>query len=137
MLHGIKQYFSKSLISQLRGLSSGLRDRPAVSVSKGETSGTLTLQRPKVRNALNMDILNILTAQLLEWERDPGIECVVIRGRDRSVFCAGGDVKLILDRDNLKGEKPFLHLSKENCLSKFILLGAYSVYTLCIRHPIS
>ena len=89
---------------------------PAVSVSEGETSVTLTLQRPKFLNALNMDILKTLTDQLLVWERAPRIACVVMRGRERGVFCAGGDVKLLMQAENLKGGLPFLQLSTENCL---------------------
>ncbi len=51
---------------------------------------TLTLNRPEVRNALNMGLLQALRAALAEAGRD-GVRCLVLTGAGKG-FCAGADV---------------------------------------------
>lgn len=53
---------------------------------------TLTLNRPESRNALNMDLLNLLTAELCDADTDDAIDLVVLTGTDPT-FCAGLDLK--------------------------------------------
>ncbi|MGI9523872.1 MAG: enoyl-CoA hydratase [Hyphomicrobiaceae bacterium] len=53
---------------------------------------TLTFNRPKQRNALTANMLDILARELAKAELDSRIGCVVLTGAGNS-FCAGGDVK--------------------------------------------
>jgi enoyl-CoA hydratase/carnithine racemase len=57
-----------------------------------EGIATLYLNRPDRLNALSIDLIERACAQLAEWELDPAVRCVVLRGRGRA-FCAGDDVK--------------------------------------------
>jgi len=60
-----------------------------------ETDGrvaTITLRRPKVRNALNADMLGELRGAFERAELDQGIGAVVLTG-DGPSFCAGQDVR--------------------------------------------
>ena len=57
---------------------------------------TLTLNRPEVRNALDMTMRRDLEAALARLDEDPGVRVVVVRGAGEH-FCAGGDVKLMRD----------------------------------------
>lgn len=52
---------------------------------------TLTLNRPKVLNALSHGMMETLTATLKKAERDASVRAVVITGNGRA-FCAGADL---------------------------------------------
>jgi enoyl-CoA hydratase len=54
-------------------------------------AGVVTLTRPKALNALNLGMVRALSAALSAWERDDGVDVVVVTGEGRA-FCAGGDI---------------------------------------------
>ncbi len=56
---------------------------------------TLTLARPAARNALTLDMIEALHAELDRIEGDPSIRMVVLRG-EGGHFCSGADVKAFL-----------------------------------------
>ncbi len=53
--------------------------------------GVITLNRPKQLNALNGQLMDELGAQLLAWDADDAIGCVVIVGSEKA-FAAGADI---------------------------------------------
>jgi enoyl-CoA hydratase/carnithine racemase len=57
----------------------------------------LTLNRPNALNALSLEMIRQLTAQLLAWRDDPQVGAVLLRGANRQgkvpAFCAGGDIR--------------------------------------------
>lgn len=59
--------------------------------------GCITLNRPKAINALSLDMVRALLAQLLAWRDDARVLAVVIRGSNKEGpfghFCAGGDIR--------------------------------------------
>jgi enoyl-CoA hydratase len=57
--------------------------------------GLVRLNRPKALNALTRAMCAALDAKLVEWERDPSVKAVVLRGEGERAFCAGGDVRHI------------------------------------------
>src|SRR5690606_25129358 len=59
--------------------------------------GLVTLNRPKALNALTLSMLHRLDPLLAEWEEDPGIAAIVVRGAGGKAFCAGGDVRAIAE----------------------------------------
>jgi enoyl-CoA hydratase/carnithine racemase len=67
-----------------------------VNVSDGV--GTVTLNRPEVRNALNPTLLRELETALGALEADPAARAVVLRGAGDKAFCAGADLKGVGDR---------------------------------------
>ena len=54
--------------------------------------GVVTLNRPKVLNALSFDLARELDGALTEFEKDPAIKAVVITGSGERAFSAGGDL---------------------------------------------
>ncbi len=58
----------------------------------------LRLNRPKVKNALNMELRQALADAAGRIAGDKGIGCVVITGGD-DVFAAGADIGLLVDKD--------------------------------------
>ena len=54
--------------------------------------GHATLTKPAALNALNLDMINLLTPQLEKWQQDPKIAMVFIDGSGERAFCAGGDI---------------------------------------------
>lgn len=53
---------------------------------------TVTLNRPRVRNALNAELRLRLPATLAQADADPGVDVVILTGADPA-FCAGLDLK--------------------------------------------
>ncbi|MEP0321852.1 enoyl-CoA hydratase [Bauldia litoralis] len=58
--------------------------------------GLITLNRPKVLNALNTELIGELCAAVDGYEADPKIGCMVITGSDKA-FAAGADIKEMSD----------------------------------------
>lgn len=52
---------------------------------------TLTLNRPEVRNAMSMAMINELLTALKQAEENPGVRVIVLRGAGGH-FCSGGDI---------------------------------------------
>lgn len=57
----------------------------------GEGIGRVTINRPEALNALNVQVLDELSAVLSEHERDVGLNALVLTGSGRS-FVAGADI---------------------------------------------
>ncbi|MDA9621072.1 enoyl-CoA hydratase/isomerase family protein [Pelagibacteraceae bacterium] len=70
------------------------------------STGVITLSRPKALNALNLNMAIQLSKKLKEWEDDNAVERVILLGEGNH-FCAGGDVKSV----HLSG--PFSELKRE------------------------
>lgn len=56
--------------------------------------GWLTLNRPDVLNALNLEMTDAIVDHLEKWQEDPTVHRVVIQGNGRA-FCAGGDLRQV------------------------------------------
>ncbi|HXS52918.1 MAG TPA: enoyl-CoA hydratase/isomerase family protein [Usitatibacter sp.] len=54
---------------------------------------TVTLNRPRVLNALSFGMLRQLALRLDEWEHDERVRAIVLRGAGGKAFCAGGDMR--------------------------------------------
>lgn len=61
--------------------------------SKKEFSATITLNRPRVHNALNLEMLQELgdALQIAQWDDDVAV--IVITGAGTKAFCTGADIK--------------------------------------------
>jgi len=58
---------------------------------------TVTLNRPHALNAFTLGMYRRFAPMLRQWEGDPGIHAVLIRGAEGRAFCAGGDVRAIAE----------------------------------------
>ncbi|MDF1795265.1 MAG: enoyl-CoA hydratase/isomerase family protein [Coxiellaceae bacterium] len=59
--------------------------------------GVITLNRPKALNALTQTMCIAIYEALNEWDADPAIKAVIIKGEGEKAFCAGGDIRQIYD----------------------------------------
>ncbi|MFK9004658.1 enoyl-CoA hydratase/isomerase family protein [Pseudomonas pergaminensis] len=59
--------------------------------------GHLTLNRPAGLNAITLQMVRSLSAQLQAWAEDPKVYAVVLRGAGDKAFCAGGDIRSLYD----------------------------------------
>ena len=58
----------------------------------------ITLNRPETRNALSLEIRNGLFAAWDRFERDPALRVAILTGSGDKAFCAGGDLKEMVER---------------------------------------
>jgi enoyl-CoA hydratase len=56
--------------------------------------GVIALNRPEAINALSLEMIEGIAAQLEAWRHDKGVRAVLFEGRGSRGFCAGGDVRL-------------------------------------------
>jgi enoyl-CoA hydratase len=66
-------------------------------------AGVITLNRPQALNALNFNMVKLMTKQLKAWASDKNIERIIIKGAGEKAFCAGGDIRVLHDA-GLRGE---------------------------------
>lgn len=61
--------------------------------------GFITLNRPRALNALSLGMVRDLMAILLDWQTNPQVLAVAIRGSNKEgpfgAFCAGGDIRFL------------------------------------------
>jgi enoyl-CoA hydratase/carnithine racemase len=59
--------------------------------------GCITLNRPKALNALSLEMIRLLTQSLIEFQANPQVLAVLVRGQGKDEpfghFCAGGDIR--------------------------------------------
>ena len=62
-----------------------------------ENIGTLTINRPELRNALNEETMDEIKAGLVELDQNPEVRVIVLKGAGDKAFCAGGDLNNMID----------------------------------------
>ena len=81
---------------------------PQVLIERGAHCGLLTLNRPEALNALSLAMVRSLTQALRQWQDDPTVALVALRGSNKAGavgtperwfghFCAGGDIRYFHD----------------------------------------
>lgn len=63
----------------------------------GARLGIATLDAERSLNALSLPMLIALQERLDIWANDPHIVCVLLRGNGEKAFCAGGDVRALIE----------------------------------------
>lgn len=79
------------------------------------STGIIHLNRPKVLNALNLEMVELFLDKLKKWQLDFSIKRVILTGEGQAL-CAGGDIKSLFlssEKSNLKK----LFLQKEYTLN--------------------
>ncbi len=61
--------------------------------ANGKALGVITLSVEKTLNSLTLPMVELMRAQLLEWQSDARIAAVFMQGAGEKAFCAGGDVQ--------------------------------------------
>lgn len=85
---------------------------PTVLSAREGRLGLLTLNRPEALHALNLDMVERLTTELLAWRDDAGVAAVLLdHAPGTRGFCAGGDIRMLAEsgaRDGVEA-KAFFH----------------------------
>ena len=69
----------------------------SVLLARDGRAGRITLNRPNVLNALDLDMIRGIRDALDTWRESPEIHAIVIQGAGERAFCAGGDIRQIRD----------------------------------------
>ena len=109
-------------------------------VEQNERVVLVTLNRPKVLNALNSDVMQEMISTMQELDRDPGVGCFVLTGSERA-FAAGADIKELASKsymdmfheDFLAGWEGFtkLRTPKIAAVSGYALGGGCELAMMC------
>ncbi|MFT1026531.1 enoyl-CoA hydratase/isomerase family protein, partial [Acinetobacter baumannii] len=59
--------------------------------------GMITLDRVTHLNALSLDMIKSIGAQLELWRNDAAVQAVLIKSNSPKAFCAGGDIRYLYD----------------------------------------
>lgn len=68
---------------------------PQIEIGTEGKLGVIALNRPEAINALSLEMIEGIAAQLEAWRADPAIQAVLFEGRGAKGFCAGGDVRAV------------------------------------------
>jgi len=81
---------------------------PELLVEKKDHVTTLTLNRPEVRNALSVNLMQDLVTALEEADTDGETRVVILKGAGEKAFCAGADLRMVSE----KGAQGIMELRK-------------------------
>lgn len=70
---------------------------PDVLLDKVGRAGVITMNRPKVLNALNLSMIRQIYPKLKKWDQDLETDIVIIKGVGGKAFCAGGDIRAVTE----------------------------------------
>ncbi|WP_201536220.1 enoyl-CoA hydratase/isomerase family protein [Psychrobacter immobilis] len=63
----------------------------------GHLIGIMTLNMPKSLNALSVEMCQLLSKQLEQWQANDQVVALVLKGAGDKAFCAGGDIRKLYD----------------------------------------
>ncbi|MEV6006634.1 enoyl-CoA hydratase/isomerase family protein [Streptomyces sp. NPDC051976] len=58
-------------------------------------TGVIALDRPGALNALDLTMVQLMTAALEEWRDDDAVRSVVVHSTSPKAFCSGGDIRAV------------------------------------------
>nr|XP_015797349.2 3-hydroxyisobutyryl-CoA hydrolase, mitochondrial [Nothobranchius furzeri] len=96
---------------------------PEVLLEKVGRTGVITINRPKVLNALNLTMIRQIYPQLKKWENDSEMDIVIIKGAGGKAFCAGGDIRAVTEAGKAGGS-----LAQDFFREEYILNNAIGAY---------
>jgi enoyl-CoA hydratase/carnithine racemase len=82
--------------------------------------GLITLNRPKALNALSYPMIQLMDKALREWEKDPEVLAVLVRGEGEKAFCAGGDIRSIYESITSGSDEHTHFFKDEYILNEYI-----------------
>ena len=90
-----------------------------VIIKKHNSTIVLTLNRERVLNALNLNMVRILYKNILLWKNDDSVSGVLIKGAGEKSFCAGGDIVSVYHEKNNKNNSLSHDFFKEEYLLNY------------------
>lgn len=70
---------------------------PEILFARKGAAGLVTLNRPQALNAVTLDMVRALTAQLQDWRSDPSVTRIIVTAAGGKAFSAGGDIRALYD----------------------------------------
>ncbi|XP_056321697.1 3-hydroxyisobutyryl-CoA hydrolase, mitochondrial [Danio aesculapii] len=83
-------------------------------------AGVITLNRPKALNALTLNMIRHIYPQLKKWDKDSETDIVIIKGAGEKAFCAGGDIRAIVEAGKAGDSLPQVLFREEYILNNTI-----------------
>jgi 3-hydroxypropionyl-coenzyme A dehydratase len=65
----------------------------------------ITINRPEVLNAINVDVITELSSAIDTISADDSIKIVIMTGKGERSFCAGADIKYVVNINPIEAEK--------------------------------
>ena len=78
---------------------------------KEDGIGVVTINRPQVLNALNIEVYSELNEMFIEIEQDPEVRVVIITGAGEKAFVAGVDILEMKDKNSVDIER-FINIAR-------------------------
>jgi 3-hydroxypropionyl-coenzyme A dehydratase len=66
---------------------------------------TITINRPEVLNAINVDVISELSSAIDTIAEDDNIRVVIITGKGERSFCAGADIRYVVNISAIEAER--------------------------------
>lgn len=95
-----------------------------VIIENFDNKGVITLNRPKALNALNLSMVKKILPVLRKWEKEK--LCVIVKGAGEKSFCAGGDVRAVVE----EGRKGNVKLGHEFFRQEYTTNGVIGTYQI-------
>ena len=70
---------------------------PVLFDARDDGIAIITINRPEQFNALNREVRDALTAAWHRFEADPALRIAILTGAGQKAFCAGGDLKEMVE----------------------------------------
>ncbi|XP_015232470.1 3-hydroxyisobutyryl-CoA hydrolase, mitochondrial isoform X2 [Cyprinodon tularosa] len=96
---------------------------PEVLLEKAGRAAVITMNRPKVLNALNLSMIRQIYPQLKKWENDSETDIVIIKAAGGKAFCAGGDIRAVTEAGKVGGS-----LAQDFFREEYLLNNAIGTY---------
>ena len=73
-----------------------------IDIKQFNSTVVITLQRERVLNALNLNMVRKIFEKIKDWEKNDSVSGIVIKGEGEKAFCAGGDIVQVYHAKNDK-----------------------------------
>ncbi|XP_062535857.1 3-hydroxyisobutyryl-CoA hydrolase, mitochondrial [Armigeres subalbatus] len=80
-------------------------EKTVISEEVGKNVGLITLNRTKALNAINLDMVRQIYGVMKPWENNKSL--VVVKGAGEKSFCAGGDVRTLVENGPVESSRNF------------------------------
>eukprot|EP00966_Prymnesium_polylepis_P056095 1297899-Prymnesium_polylepis.1 len=76
----------------------------AMVIERRGSIASVVLARPKALNSLNLPMVRTLWDAFTQSAADAQVSAIVVTGAGGKAFCAGGDVRLVMEAAQRRGE---------------------------------
>lgn len=93
----VDQRFSSTTTTTTSNVDSNNGNGPKVLTQHIKKTQVVTLNRIQALNALDLDMVRIMTPLYEQWKNDASVQNIILKGQGSKAFCAGGDIKAIAE----------------------------------------